>query len=242
MADETIEASESGHALVDEIAAKIRARIMSGDIPIGAQLRQAELAQRLRRQPHPGPRGAASAADRRTDRRRPQPRRGRSGARAVGGARGLRGARRARGPRGRAVGEQRVSSGDLDALRAANQAMYDRSVAERDQANGGPRQPRENDIFHSTIAELSAQRAPRTVDRRDQRDLPPQRLRAAAGQRQPPPRGELPRAQPHHRRARARRCRSRARRDARARHRGGRAARPLVRAPLLDGLHGLIHR
>ena len=33
-----------GHALVDEIAAKIRERIMSGDIPIGAQLRQAELA------------------------------------------------------------------------------------------------------------------------------------------------------------------------------------------------------
>jgi DNA-binding GntR family transcriptional regulator len=34
-------------ALVDETAAAIRARIMSGEIPIGAQLRQAELAKAL---------------------------------------------------------------------------------------------------------------------------------------------------------------------------------------------------
>jgi DNA-binding GntR family transcriptional regulator len=34
-------------ALVDETAAAIRARIMSGEIPIGAQLRQADLAARL---------------------------------------------------------------------------------------------------------------------------------------------------------------------------------------------------
>lgn len=34
-------------ALVDEIAAAIRGRIMSGEIPIGAQLRQAELANEL---------------------------------------------------------------------------------------------------------------------------------------------------------------------------------------------------
>lgn len=33
-----------GSALVDEIAAEIRSQIMSGEIPIGAQLRQAELA------------------------------------------------------------------------------------------------------------------------------------------------------------------------------------------------------
>ncbi|WP_433441154.1 GntR family transcriptional regulator [Nonomuraea sp. CA-141351] len=37
----------SGSALVDETAAAIRAKIMSGDIPIGAQLRQAELATML---------------------------------------------------------------------------------------------------------------------------------------------------------------------------------------------------
>lgn len=37
----------SGSALVDETAAAIRARIMSGDIPIGAQLRQADLAKLL---------------------------------------------------------------------------------------------------------------------------------------------------------------------------------------------------
>lgn len=35
------------NALVDETAATIRARIMSGEIPIGAQLRQAELAKTL---------------------------------------------------------------------------------------------------------------------------------------------------------------------------------------------------
>jgi DNA-binding GntR family transcriptional regulator len=33
-----------GNALVDDLAARIRARIMSGEIPIGAPLRQAELA------------------------------------------------------------------------------------------------------------------------------------------------------------------------------------------------------
>jgi DNA-binding GntR family transcriptional regulator len=35
----------SANALVDELASKIRARIMSGDIPIGSQLRQAALAE-----------------------------------------------------------------------------------------------------------------------------------------------------------------------------------------------------
>lgn len=36
--------TESGNALVDDLAARIRAKIMSGEIPIGAPLRQAELA------------------------------------------------------------------------------------------------------------------------------------------------------------------------------------------------------
>jgi DNA-binding GntR family transcriptional regulator len=36
--------STSGNALVDDLAAQIRARIMSGEIPIGSQLRQAALA------------------------------------------------------------------------------------------------------------------------------------------------------------------------------------------------------
>ncbi len=39
--------STASSALVDETAAAIRARIMSGEIPIGAQLRQAELAKTL---------------------------------------------------------------------------------------------------------------------------------------------------------------------------------------------------
>jgi DNA-binding GntR family transcriptional regulator len=41
------QAAEGGSALVDQIAAAIRHRIMTGDISIGAQLRQAELAQEL---------------------------------------------------------------------------------------------------------------------------------------------------------------------------------------------------
>jgi DNA-binding GntR family transcriptional regulator len=40
-------AATGGSALVDEIAAAIRGRIMSGEIAIGAQLRQAELANEL---------------------------------------------------------------------------------------------------------------------------------------------------------------------------------------------------
>jgi DNA-binding GntR family transcriptional regulator len=39
--------SRASNALVDETAAAIRARIMSGEIPIGAQLRQADLAAAL---------------------------------------------------------------------------------------------------------------------------------------------------------------------------------------------------
>ncbi|MCD2097081.1 GntR family transcriptional regulator [Rhodococcus rhodochrous] len=39
--------TSTGHALVDDTAAAIRAKIMSGEIPIGAQLRQGELAKSL---------------------------------------------------------------------------------------------------------------------------------------------------------------------------------------------------
>lgn len=41
---ESLKADKTGHALVDDVADRIRERIMSGEIPIGAQLRQAELA------------------------------------------------------------------------------------------------------------------------------------------------------------------------------------------------------
>lgn len=44
---ETVGPNGERSALVDEIAAAIRNRIMSGEIPIGAQLRQAELASEL---------------------------------------------------------------------------------------------------------------------------------------------------------------------------------------------------
>jgi DNA-binding GntR family transcriptional regulator len=44
---DTTSPASSSNALVDETAAVIRARILSGDIPIGAQLRQSELARTL---------------------------------------------------------------------------------------------------------------------------------------------------------------------------------------------------
>lgn len=44
MTPSTDSVTDTGSALVDELAANIRAKIMSGEIPIGAPLRQAELA------------------------------------------------------------------------------------------------------------------------------------------------------------------------------------------------------
>jgi DNA-binding GntR family transcriptional regulator len=44
---DTVSSRDTSSALVDETAAAIRTRIMSGEIPIGAQLRQAELAKTL---------------------------------------------------------------------------------------------------------------------------------------------------------------------------------------------------
>jgi DNA-binding GntR family transcriptional regulator len=41
---ETAEILSGGNALVDDLATRIRSQIMSGEIPIGAQLRQAALA------------------------------------------------------------------------------------------------------------------------------------------------------------------------------------------------------
>jgi DNA-binding GntR family transcriptional regulator len=153
MADETIEAS-SAHALVDEIAAKIRARIMSGDIPRGAQLRQAELAsdfgvsrtpvREALRQLQTGGlidvvpnRGAVV--------RVPAPWEVREAYEVRAELEALAAAR--------AV--SRISHGDLDRLRAANQEMYDRSVD-----GGAPARAldsrQENDVFHNTIVLASA--------------------------------------------------------------------------------------
>lgn len=153
MDGETIEAS-SAHALVDEIAAKIRARIMSGDIPIGAQLRQAELAsdfgvsrtpvREALRQLQTGGlidvvpnRGAVV--------RVPAPWEVREAYEVRAELEALAAAR--------AV--SRISHSDLERLRAANQEMYERSTG----ADGATRaldSRQENDIFHNTIATVSA--------------------------------------------------------------------------------------
>jgi DNA-binding GntR family transcriptional regulator len=166
MAVEDKPASEmSGHALVDDIAAKIRARIMSGEIPIGAQLRQAELAsdfgvsrtpvREALRQLQTGGlidvvpnRGAVVRVPAPWEVREAYAVRAELEALAA------------------VLSVGNASQEDIQRLRAANQAMYEQSLAERDEANGAARDSRrENDIFHSTIAELSGNsRLARSID------------------------------------------------------------------------------
>lgn len=155
-AEQTTSSGASGHALVDEIAAKIRARIMSGDIAIGAQLRQAELAndfgvsrtpvREALRQLQTGGlidvvpnRGAVVRVPAPWEVREAYEVRAELEALAAS----------------RAV--NRISRGDIATLRTANQEMYDRSVAESDQAQTAASDSRrENDVFHDTIASVSA--------------------------------------------------------------------------------------
>ncbi len=155
----------TGHALVDEIAAKIRARIMSGDIPIGAQLRQAELAsdfgvsrtpvREALRQLQAGGlidvvpnRGAVV--------RVPSPWEVREAYEVRAELEALAAARCV----------SRVSRADIEKLHAANQAMYDRSLAENQPAREVALDSRrENDLFHNTITAVSAnERLARTID------------------------------------------------------------------------------
>lgn len=155
-AEEATSSGASGHALVDEIAAKIRARIMSGDIAIGAQLRQAELAndfgvsrtpvREALRQLQTGGlidvvpnRGAVV--------RVPAPWEVREAYEVRAELESLAAAR--------AV--SRIAPADVERLRTANQEMYDRSVAESDPAQAGKvADRRDNDVFHDTIASVSA--------------------------------------------------------------------------------------
>lgn len=156
MTEETTPVSEmSGHALVDGIAAEIRARIMSGEIPIGAQLRQAELAndfgvsrtpvREALRQLQTGGlidvvpnRGAVVRVPSPWEVREAYAVRAELEALAA------------------VLSVGNVSRADVDRLREANQAMYDRSIAERDAVDAAAVDSRrENDVFHSTIAELS---------------------------------------------------------------------------------------
>ncbi|MGA1837413.1 GntR family transcriptional regulator [Herbiconiux sp. 11R-BC] len=155
----------TGHALVDEIAAKIRARIMSGDIPIGAQLRQAELAsdfgvsrtpvREALRQLQTGGlidvvpnRGAVV--------RVPAPWEVREAYEVRAELESLAAAR--------AV--DRISKGDLERLRVSNQEMFDRPLSEREPGLQTALEARhENDVFHNTITTVSAnQRLARTID------------------------------------------------------------------------------
>lgn len=151
-----------GHALVDEIAAKIRGRIMSGDIPIGAQLRQAELAsdfgvsrtpvREALRQLQTGGlievlpnRGAVV--------RVPSPWEVREAYEVRAELEALAAMR--------AV--DRISRADIARLRQANQEMYDRSRGENPDSAMNSRH--ENDVFHNTIAQVAANsRLARTID------------------------------------------------------------------------------
>ncbi|MBB2975346.1 DNA-binding GntR family transcriptional regulator [Microbacterium endophyticum] len=153
----------SGHALVDEIAAKIRARIMSGDIPIGSQLRQAELAtdfgvsrtpiREALRQLQTGGlidvvpnRGAVV--------RVPSPWEVREAYEVRAELEAL--------AASRAV--SRISRGEIERLRTANQEMFDRSAAESD-ASADPSTRRDNDVFHTTITSVSSNaRLARSID------------------------------------------------------------------------------
>ncbi|WP_345801643.1 GntR family transcriptional regulator [Microbacterium sp. AZCO] len=155
----------SGHALVDDIAAKIRARIMSGEIAIGSQLRQAELAndfgvsrtpvREALRQLQTGGlidvvpnRGAVV--------RVPAPWEVREAYQVRAELEAL----------AASLSIAQASQSDIEKLRNANRAMYDRSVAESDETRSAAlNSRRENDIFHSTIAELSGNaRLARAID------------------------------------------------------------------------------
>jgi DNA-binding GntR family transcriptional regulator len=140
----------SGHALVDHLAARVRERIMSGEIPIGAQLRQAELAadfgvsrtpvrEALRQLQSGGlievlpNRGAVV--------RVPAPWEVREAYEVRAELEAL-AARRA---------VSRVTGSELGELRRVNQEMYDHSLAPEE---GG--RPAANDVFHELIARVAA--------------------------------------------------------------------------------------
>ncbi|WP_432564242.1 GntR family transcriptional regulator [Kineococcus sp. SYSU DK003] len=152
---ETGGTATSGPALVDDVAARIRERIMSGEIPIGAQLRQAELAtdfgvsrtpvrEALRQLQSGGlievlpNRGAVV--------RVPAPWEVREAYEVRAELEALAAAR--------AV--ERISAAEIEELRAANQNMYDRSLTlSEGHAAPSPARPG-NDAFHTTIATISA--------------------------------------------------------------------------------------
>jgi len=159
-------AGMTGRALVDELAERIRTRIMSGDLPIGGQLRQAELAdsfgvsrtpirEALRQLQTTGlievvpNRGAVV--------RVPPPWEVREAYEVRAELEALATAR--------AV--DRITRRQIEDLRHANCAMHDAAAAEaegRAEADGGSRDGgpggagdhrHSNDVFHDTIASVS---------------------------------------------------------------------------------------
>lgn len=148
-------AEKTGNALVDDVAARIRERIMSGEIPIGAQLRQAELAsdfgvsrtpirEALRQLQSGGlievlpNRGAVV--------RVPAPWEVREAYEVRAELEALAATR--------AV--SRITEAELAELRQANQEMYDRSSAlsrgEEHASSGRPA----NDVFHTLILSIAS--------------------------------------------------------------------------------------
>ncbi|MFJ4220091.1 GntR family transcriptional regulator [Curtobacterium luteum] len=143
-----------GNALVDDLAARIRSKIMSGEIPIGAPLRQADLAAQFGisrtpvrealRQLQTGGlievvpnRGAVV--------RVPVPWEVREAYEVRAELESL-AARRA---------VDRLDDGTVERLRAVNQAMYERSVAAAQGDQPEQRTGVDNDEFHSLIYQAS---------------------------------------------------------------------------------------
>lgn len=154
-ADDAESPRATGHALVDEIAGKIRARIMSGSIPIGSQLRQAELAddfgvsrtpvrEALRQLQTGGlievvPNKGAVV-------RVPAPWEVREAYEVRAELEGLATAR--------AV--SRISRTDIEKLRQANQQMYERPLRDVEPDQQTAMESRqENDVFHNTITAVA---------------------------------------------------------------------------------------
>ncbi|BCB83085.1 GntR family transcriptional regulator [Phytohabitans suffuscus] len=146
---------KTGAALVDDLADRIRNRIMTGEIPIGAQLRQAELAsdfgvsrtpvrEALRQLQTSGlievlpNRGAVVSVPAPWDVREAYE--VRAELEALAAARAVR----------------RITRDQIEQLRVANREMYDYSLARS--TGTAPDQPdhrRGNDLFHTLIASIS---------------------------------------------------------------------------------------
>jgi DNA-binding GntR family transcriptional regulator len=147
--------AREGKALVDEISAAIRSRIMSGEIAIGAQLRQAELAQELGVSRTPVREALRQlqtsglievVPNRGAVVRVPAPWEVREAYEVRAELEGL--------ACERAVG--RINDAELDELRSANRGMRE-AIADSDSGGPGIEPPTValNDVFHTLIHDIS---------------------------------------------------------------------------------------